>query len=106
LYACGEYFAKTGEYAIARKNFEQALTLRQNMLPPDHPDIAENLGGLGAMCMNLHDFASASVYLKRAIPLYQSELGPNDRQVMDLRRMLAFCESQNTKRPLNPFKRK
>jgi tetratricopeptide (TPR) repeat protein len=94
LHALGEHMADTGNYSLARTNFEQALDLREKVLPTNHPDIAENLANLGKLCAFTKDPSSARNYLKRAIPLYISELGENHLEVRNLIGTLAKVEKQ------------
>lgn len=94
LHALGEQSADTGNFGSARRDFEQALDLREKILPPNHPDIAENLANLGKLCAFTNDPSSARSYLKRAIPLYISELGENHVEVRNLVGTLAKVEKQ------------
>lgn len=94
LHALGEHLADTGNYPYARRNFEQALELREQVLPPNHPDIAENLANLGRLCAIINDPSSARNYLKRAIPLYISELGQNHAEVQNLIELLSNVEKR------------
>lgn len=92
LHACGEIMADAGEYAGARRNFEQALELRELTLPSDHADIAESLADLGRLCAAHGDDEAARTYLKRALPLFISELGTGHPIVQELQATLARVE--------------
>jgi tetratricopeptide (TPR) repeat protein len=93
LHAMGELFADTGKFDYARQNFEQALELREMILPPDHPDIIENLGNLGKLCAYLKDYPLARTYLRRAVPLYLQTLGPEHRETQQLQNLLRQAEA-------------
>jgi tetratricopeptide (TPR) repeat protein len=97
LHALGEFFADTGKFDYARQNFEQALTVRESILPPDHPDIVENLGNLGKLCAYLKDYLAARTYLRRAVPLYLKELGPEHRETQQLQNLLRQAETHLSK---------
>jgi tetratricopeptide (TPR) repeat protein len=97
LHALGEFFADTGQFDFARQNFEQALTARESILPPDHPDIIENLGNLGKLCTYTKDYSAACTYLKRAVPLYLKELGPEHRETQQLQNLLRQAETYLSK---------
>jgi len=88
LYACGEIMAADGKYAPARRNFEQALDLREQLLPADHADIAINLASLGMLCSIQGDRVAARAYLRRALDLHEAALGQNHRVVQELRTAL------------------
>ena len=88
LYACGEVMATDGKYAPARRNFEQALDLRKQLLPSDHGDIAINLASLGMLCSIQGDKVAARAYLQRALELQEAALGKNHRVVQELRTAL------------------
>lgn len=97
LHALGEFFADTDRFDYARQNFEQALSVRERILPPDHPDIIENLGSLGKLCAFLKDYPAAQKYLRRAVPLYLKELGPAHRETQQLQSLLKQAEAQLAK---------
>ncbi len=75
LQACGEVMADGGEYVGARRNFEQALELRQIILPPNHADIADNFLLLAQLCEAQNDRSAARLYFQKALPLFVSALG-------------------------------
>jgi tetratricopeptide (TPR) repeat protein len=88
LYACGEIMAADRKYDQARRNFEQALELRELTLASDHADIAINLASLGMLCRVQGDRAAARAYLQRALDLHVAGLGPDHRIVEELRTVL------------------
>ena len=96
LYALGQYFAKTGKDDFARRNYEQTLSLREAILPPNHPDISENLDELGKICMKLNDFSNAHIYLMRALALREEKLALDQDRVKALQQTFADCEKQLT----------
>jgi tetratricopeptide (TPR) repeat protein len=96
LYALGEIMADAGEYPRARRNFEQALELREVALGLDHADTAENLAGLGMLCLAQGETAAAQRYLARAIPLFTAALGPDHAVVRQLHTALADATSPSS----------
>jgi tetratricopeptide (TPR) repeat protein len=97
LYACGEIMAADGKYDPARRNFEQALELRELTLASDHADIAINLASLGMLCSLQGDTIVARAYLQRALDLHVAALGPEHRVVQELR--TALTDLDRTSRP-------
>jgi len=89
LYACGEIMAAEGKYAPARRNFEQALDLREHSLASNHADIAVNLASLGMLCRIQGDKTAAREYLQRALGLHVAGLGSDHHVVQELRTALA-----------------
>ena len=94
LHALAEHLADTGKYSQARQNFEQALDFREKVLPPDHPDTAENLANLGRLCAYMEDFAAARAYLTRAVLIYKNQLSAQHPIVLELETLLAQVENQ------------
>lgn len=84
LQACGDIMADASEFTGARRNFEQALQLRETVLPANHPDIADNLMVLGQLCEAQADRPAARTYFQKALPLFLSALGGNHPVVKDL----------------------
>lgn len=88
LQACGEVMADAGEFERARRNFEQALELRQNVLPSNHADIADNFFLLARLCEAQKDRPAARTYFKKALPLFVSALGKSHPVVKDIENSL------------------
>ena len=84
LQSCGDIMADAGEFDGARRNFEQALQLRETVLPRNHPDIADNLMSLGQLCEAQGDRAAARTYLQKAFPFFVSALGGDHPVVREL----------------------
>ena len=88
LQSCADVMADAGEYTGARRNLEQALGLRTTVLPPNHPDIADNLMALGQLCEAQSDHPAARTYFQKALPLFLSALGGNHPVVKELQSSL------------------
>jgi tetratricopeptide (TPR) repeat protein len=78
LHALGEIFAEQQQFDRARQNFEQALKLRQDVLPDEHPDLAQSFADLGTLYMLEGNLEAAHSNLRQALHLYKTALGPND----------------------------
>jgi tetratricopeptide (TPR) repeat protein len=85
LHGMGEIMAESGEHARARRNFEQALQLREAALGGESAAAAECLSSLGLVCAALGDGPAASRYLERALALYAPDLGADHPIVLALR---------------------
>ncbi|MBV9057696.1 MAG: tetratricopeptide repeat protein [Pseudonocardiales bacterium] len=59
-----------GHHKVAHRRLEQALSLRRNLLPPGHPDIAASHNNLGCAARESGDLAIADRYFTRAQELY------------------------------------
>ena len=57
------------EYAAAKQRHEEALAIRRNSLPPDHPDIATSLNNLGLVQNDLRDYAGAKQRHEEALAI-------------------------------------
>jgi tetratricopeptide (TPR) repeat protein len=66
-----------GDFRAARPLSERALKIREQILGPDHPEIAASLNNLGRLLHELGDLAGARPYLERALAIRQQVLGPD-----------------------------
>ena len=65
------------DYAAAKQSHEQALAIRRNALPQDHPDIAASLNNLGNVQDALRDYAAAKQSHEQALAIRRKAL-PQD----------------------------
>ncbi|HEY0602351.1 MAG TPA: toll/interleukin-1 receptor domain-containing protein, partial [Herpetosiphonaceae bacterium] len=65
-----------GAYAEAQGYYEQALTIRQRVLGPEHPTTAQSLNNLGGVLRVQGQYAEAQGYYEQALAIYQRVLGP------------------------------
>ncbi|MBA4189547.1 MAG: hypothetical protein C0467_16295 [Planctomycetaceae bacterium] len=56
-----------GDYKSAEPIFKEALALRRQHLPPNHPDVIENELAIGRMYWNLGDFPAALEWFRGAM---------------------------------------
>jgi CHAT domain-containing protein len=64
------------DYARALVHYERALALRQQALPPGHPDIAQSLTSIALVYADRGEHAQALAYHGRALALKQKALPP------------------------------
>lgn len=72
----GSHLLQVGDYAEARSYYEQALTIREQVFGPDHPDTTTSLNNLGYLLYVIGDYATAQPYLRRALDISKQVLGP------------------------------
>jgi hypothetical protein len=75
-------------YAPARRNFEQALELRELTIGDDQPETADTLIQLGMVCRAQGDYGAARTYLSRAQRLYIQTFGLGHPMVAKLQTVL------------------
>jgi CHAT domain-containing protein len=66
-----------GDYAEAIPLAELVLTLREQALGPDHPDVAQSAHNLASQHKELGAYAQAEPLYVRALRIYEKSLGPN-----------------------------
>ena len=73
-----------GDYAEAEPLYRRALTINENALGSDHPDMAIYLSNLGALLFTKGDYTGAEPLLRRALAIDEKALGP-DHSVVAVR---------------------
>ncbi len=76
-----DIYRKLGLFDTAQQFFEEALEIRQEQLPGDHPEVAESLNGLAALHAQLGDFERAEPLFEEALAIREQALEPNDLKV-------------------------
>ena len=66
-----------GEYAKALSYFEKALSIRQQSLPPNHPDLALCYNNIGLLYGKMGEYAKALSYYEKALGIRQQSLPTN-----------------------------
>ena len=69
---------KAEVYDKAASHFEHALATREQLVGPDHPEIAAILTNLGVDYASLGDHAKAHHAFERALAIREREYGPNN----------------------------
>ncbi len=90
LHHLAEVFSRNGVFHAARQNLEQALHLRERVLPRKHLIIAENRKLLGDVCYVLNERTAARKFYRQALPILRRRLGKGHSMVVDVRRQLAL----------------
>jgi tetratricopeptide (TPR) repeat protein len=66
-----------GEYKEALALYEKSLAIRQQSLPPNHPDLAKSYNNIGLVYFNMGDYSKALSYYEKALAIDQQSLPPN-----------------------------
>ncbi len=91
----GQLFFEDGFYNSAAVSFETALSIREQELGPDHPDLVNTLNYLGLVYSKQQKYSQAMKYYTRAIGIRIHSYGSNDLSVADsLRRLASVCAEQ------------
>lgn len=72
----GSYFHGRAAYSAARPLYERAMTIREKVLGPEHPDTASSLNNLAGLLQAQGDLAGARPLYERALAIYEKLLGP------------------------------
>jgi tetratricopeptide (TPR) repeat protein len=81
LHHTGYYLYERGQYADAERFLQQALTMQEQILEPQHPHIATTLHDLALLYRIQGKYAQAEPLYLRAIELQKQVLGPNHPSV-------------------------
>jgi tetratricopeptide (TPR) repeat protein len=77
----GKSLLALGRLAEARAAFEEALSLRERALPPEHPVIGSSWKDLGALTLREGNLPEAIRILRRALVMREQALGPQHPDV-------------------------
>lgn len=78
----GELFEKE-QFAEAIKLARRALAIREQLLPADHPEVAETLNDLGVLYQQTGNLAEARPLLIRALAIREKALKPGDPLIVE-----------------------
>ncbi len=87
--ARGAFAVVRGDYDAARSAYTQALELRRELFPPEHPELAWSLSGLAAVDVELRAFADAERRSREVLTLRTRALGPEHPDLIVARTTLA-----------------
>ena len=62
------------EYTKALSFYKQALTIRQNILSPYHPDLAQCFNNMATVYAEMNDYSNAMMFYERALHILQRSL--------------------------------
>ena len=68
---------RTGQYARAVVVGKKALKVAEEIVGPDHPDVAVSLNNLALLYKTQGHYAQAEPLYKRSLKIYEKALGPD-----------------------------
>src|SRR5262249_55406927 len=81
LYAEAVRLNRAGKYDEALPLSDRALDIRENVLGPDHPDVASSLSILAVLYEAKGDYVKAEPLFRRALEIREKALGPEHPDV-------------------------
>jgi tetratricopeptide (TPR) repeat protein len=76
LHQTGWYLLQRAKYLEAESLVKSAITMRETVLGPEHPDYASSLNDLGWLYVERGRYADARPLLTRALSIRENALGP------------------------------
>ncbi len=83
-----------GEYSKALSSDEKALQIKQQSLPPNHPDFAMSYNNIGLVYKNMGDYSKARSFYERAVEIGQQSLPSNHPNLLDSRKNLDIVKKK------------
>jgi len=80
-FSIGNVLKCIGDYRDARKAYERALCIDENVHGPDHPNVARDLNNLGGMLLTFREIEKAQDAFERALRIDKANFGENDPKV-------------------------
>lgn len=93
----GDYLHERAQYSRVEDLYKKALAIRDRILPPDHPDRAKSVYGLGVLSLNRGNFAEAEQLISRALELLRRTSNASDPLIQSARNTLGEVYFQQGK---------
>ncbi len=81
LHRTGNYLYERGQYLEAEPLYQRALSIREQVLGAQHPDVAQSLSDLGLLYLGLSKYERAEPLYQRALSIQEQMLGPHHPDV-------------------------
>ena len=97
-----------GLYEQAEPLLQRALTIREQMLGPEHPDVGEGLNNLASVKVKQGKYEQAEPLYQRALAIHERVLGPEHPKTCTVHENYASLtqaiqrEGRGTGRSLDP----
>ncbi|CAF1379001.1 unnamed protein product [Adineta steineri] len=82
-YQLGRIKYSQGEYSEALSFYEKTLTIKQQSLPSDHPDLGDSYNRIGIVYGSMGDYPKALSYYEKALAIKQQSLPSNHPDLGD-----------------------
>ena len=79
---------RRGDLDEGERLYREALAIKERVLGPDLPEIANTLNNLGTVLRRRGDYADAEVAYRRALALYENVVAPDHPNLAATRRNL------------------
>ena len=77
----GSCFYKEGRYSTALEHHQEALDIRNKVLPPDHPDVASSLNSIGVCLGSQGNYKEALEHHRKALAIREKAFPRDHRNV-------------------------
>ncbi len=81
LSSLGVVLRRLGQYRQAQQQYEEALVLQENLLGPEHPDVATSYNNLSLVVRLSGEYRYARELLLKALAIREAYFGPNHEWV-------------------------
>jgi tetratricopeptide (TPR) repeat protein len=90
LNRAGYYLNERAQYTEAEPLLQRALSIREQVLGANHPDVAHTLNSLAVLYGNQGKYGEAEPLYQRALTIYEQVFGPNHPDVATVLENYAF----------------
>jgi tetratricopeptide (TPR) repeat protein len=90
LYRTADYLCDRGQFEEVKPLYERVLHIREQILGPEHPDVAGPLSSLGFLFYREEEYEQAVPLVERALHIQEQALGSDHPSVAGLLRTLAI----------------
>jgi tetratricopeptide (TPR) repeat protein len=97
LHCAGHYLRDRGQYTQAEPLLQRALSMREQVLGPEHPEVADALDDLQYLHVLQGKFQQAEPLMQRALSIREQVLGPEHIQTATALNNLAAISIQQGK---------
>ncbi len=83
-----------GDYPKALSSYEKAFAIRQQSLPPNHPDLGGSHNNIGVVYKNMGDYLKARFCYECAVDIGQQSLPSNHPTLKQRRKNLELVKNK------------
>ena len=90
----GSTYSNLGDHSKALEFLLKALEIRERVLPPEHPALAQSYNNIGSTYAYMEDFPKAVEYLEKALAIMERVLPPGYPDTEKMRQNLVYVRSR------------